>query len=323
MRTLPINNTDLAVSQLCLGTNQFGTGMDDELAAELCDTFVELGGNFFDTAHSYGDWIPNAPLSASEHTLGRWLAGKNRDDLIIASKGCEFDYRAGDFQLRVSREVIESDLLGSLEALQTDYLDLFWLHRDDPSRPVGELIDALMEQQQRGRIRHFGCSNWSIERIEEAQDYAIANGHSGFVACQPLWGLAEPSREAMQRYCPGGYYEDGYQSLHQKGLTMIPYSSQSRGFFTKLDAGIEHLSNELSELYLSEINQQKLPVIQQIAAAHQTSINNITLAYLCNQAATIPIIGASSTAQLTESANACEIVLTASELESLRNPVQN
>lgn len=324
MNSVELPNATLTVSQLCLGTNQFGTTLNDEQAAAICDTFTGLGGNFFDTAHSYGDWIADAPASASERTLGRWLQRQKRSDYVIATKGCEFDYRKGDFALRVTPDLLQQDLLGSLDCLQTEYIDLYWLHRDDPAAPVAVILDALIAHQKAGRIRYFGCSNWSVERIQAAQQYAQTIGHSGFIACQPMWGLAEPDRKAMQQYAPGGYYEDGYRVLHEAGMTMIPYSAQSRGFFSKLDkmgagAGAEVLAPDVAALYLSEANRRKLTLIQELAARHKVSVNEIVLAYLlCQPRTTIPIVGASSAAQLRDSVLACDLKLDAQELEALR-----
>jgi aryl-alcohol dehydrogenase-like predicted oxidoreductase len=320
LKSLSLPGTDLTVSPLCLGTNQFGTALDDAAAARILDVFIEQGGNFVDTARSYGDWIPDAPQGASERALGRLLRQRDRASLVVATKGCEFDYRAGDFALRVTPELLRADLAASLAALQTDYIDLYWLHRDDPAQPVAALIDALIEQQHAGRIRAFGCSNWSVERIEAAQAYARSRGHGGFVACQPLWGLAEPDRQAMQQYCPGGYYEDGYQALHRAGLTMIPYSGQSRGFFTKLAAAGEGaLPDDLAALYLNDANRRRLPVVERIAGARGVSINQVVLAYLLSQPAlTIPIIGASRGEQLLDSVRAADVTLSADELQALR-----
>jgi aryl-alcohol dehydrogenase-like predicted oxidoreductase len=320
MQKIRLAHTELDVSELCLGTNMFGTAMQAADAEAMLNAFATLGGNFIDTAHSYGDWIPTVPRSASEHVIGAWLQKNNRSDFVLATKGCEFDYRAGDFALRVTPELLEQDLRGSLAALQTDYIDLYWLHRDDASKPVKAIIDALIGHQQAGRIRYFGCSNWSPARIEEAQNYARSQGHDGFVACQPLWGLAVPDRDAMLKYCPGGYYEDGYQALHKAGLTMIPYSSQSRGFFTKVaSGGRAALSPDLAELYYNDENLRKLEAVKTRAAQHGVGINDIVLAYLTSQPLqTIPIIGCSRGAQLRESANACALQLDQAEVQLLR-----
>jgi aryl-alcohol dehydrogenase-like predicted oxidoreductase len=320
MKRRTLGQTDLEVSELCLGTNQFGSGVATGVAEEILDSYVSLGGNFLDTAHAYGDWAPSGPRSASEGVLGRWLSKRERSGLVVATKGCEFDYRAGDYALRVTPSQLDRDLGESLECLGLDRIDLYWLHRDDPSQPVEAIVDALIEQQRAGRIRHFGCSNWSVARIEAAQRYARSIGHAGFAACQPMWGLAVPDRTAMQRYSPGGYYEDGYRALHEGGMAMIPYSGQSRGFFTKLAAGAgAGLGDDVGALYLSDANRRKLPVIEEIAARHGASINDVVLAYLLSQPLpTLPIIGATRAEQVEQSVRACSLRLDAGELEALR-----
>ena len=318
MKTIDLPGFSPAPSQLCLGTNMFGTALGREAAAEVLEVFFGAGGNFLDTAHSYGDWIPDIPRAASERLLGELLAARPRDSYLLATKGCEFDYRAGDFALRVTPAHLEQDLLGSLENLKTPYIDLYWLHRDDPSRPVADIVDALIAERAAGRIRHFGCSNWSPARIREAQAHAASRGEAGFAACQPMWGLAVPDAAALARFSPGGYYEDGYRELHADGLLMVPYSGQSRGYFTKLATGAR-LGDDIAGLYDHPANRGKLPVIREIAAHHGCDINTVVLAYLCSQPLpTIPIIGASSAAQLRESLRATALQLSAAELERLR-----
>jgi aryl-alcohol dehydrogenase-like predicted oxidoreductase len=321
MKKVRIARTDLRVSRLCLGTNMFGTATDADRALRILDAFVAEGGNFLDTAHSYGDWIPNGPRSASERVIGQWLAKRKRDDLVVATKGCDFDYRAGDYKFRLTPELLDEDLRGSLECLQLDRIDLYWLHRDDPAQPVEGILGALIEHQRAGRIRWFGCSNWTVARIESAQAHARRIAHPGFVACQPMWGLAVPDRDAIQRIAPRDYYEDGYAAPHAAGLTMIPYSAQSRGFFTKLAAGGEKsLREDLAARYLNDANRRKLPVLESIAVRHRATLNEVVLAYLLSQPLpTIPIIGCSTPEQLRESLRACEISLAPGELAELRS----
>lgn len=322
LKKIPLSRTELQVSQLCLGTNMFGTARQLEEAAAILDTFFEGGGNFIDTAHSYGDWVPDIPPAASERALGELLKGKSRSSFVIATKGCEFDYRAGDFAPRVTPEHLEQDLTSSLELLGLDRIDLYWLHRDDPSRPVEAIVDALIKHQQAGRIRYFGCSNWSPERILAAQEYAASIGHEGFVACQPMWGLAQPDRSVAMNYGLGGYYEDGYQAIHEAGLTMIPYSGQSRGIFSKLADGLarEALAPDLAAIYYHEANLSKVETIKALAERRGVSVNDIVLAYLTSQPLpTVPIIGCSSQEQLRESIAAAALQLDEDELTQLRN----
>jgi aryl-alcohol dehydrogenase-like predicted oxidoreductase len=318
LRKIRLPRTDLVVSELCLGTNQYGTAQDLAKASAILATFTQAGGNFLDTARAYGDWVPTVPRAASETVIGQWLRGRRRSDVVIATKGCEFDYRAA-LTFRMTPEHLESDLSGSLASLQTDYIDLYWLHRDDPSQPVAPIIDALIAHQKAGRIRYFGCSNWAPARIREAQAHAASRGHDGFVACQPMWGLAATDPQAVAQWSGGQVYGEELKALHAAGLTMIPYSSQCMGFFSKYAAkGKAGLNDLLTKLYLSDANLRRLEVAQTLAQRHGVTLAQIVLAYLVRQPlTTIPIIGCSGIAQLEESLGATAVALTPADLAAL------
>ena len=314
---ITIKNTGLAVSTLCMGTNMLGTAMTQAQGDALLDKFAALGGNFIDTARGYGDWVPDAPAGASERAIGAWLKGRNRADFVIATKGGMVDMRKGDWAPRVTPEAIAIDLGESLDHLGVDTIDLYWVHVDNLAVPVGPIIDALIGFQQAGRIRYFGASNWTPERIKQAQAYAESIGHPGFAAVQPFWGLGVPNPEGAAAAGYGFYYADGLQSLHE-ALPMIPYSGQSRGIFTKLAAGEAAIRDDLKAMYLNQINKLRLAAIQKIAGEHKVSINAVVLAYLTSQPLqTIPIIGASGPEQIAESAEAASLKLSSEELAAL------
>lgn len=317
---VPLKNTDLSVSRICLGTNMFGTAVEQSLANALLDRFVELGGNFIDTARMYGDWVPTAPKGASERAVGAWLKTRARDQIVLATKGCAVDLRAGAPKPRVTPDALQSDLMESLAHLGVSKIDLYWLHFDDPSQPVAPIMDALISHQKAGRIGWFGASNWAAARIEEANRYAASKGHSGFVATQPFWGLAEPNREAAQAQGYILYYEDNVRPLHAKGFPVVAYSGQSRGFFSKLAKGEAAIPDHLKAIYLNEANRRRLTRIKSLTEKYNASINQIVLAYLlCQPNPTIPIIGASGVDQVSDSVKAHEIKLSRDEIELLRS----
>ena len=320
LKKVNLPGTDLEVSQLCYGTNMLGTAIDQPTANAILDRFVALGGNFLDTARSYGDWIPDAPVGASERAIGAWHKGRNRDDVVIATKGAQVDMRAGDYRNRVTPEDIASDLAESLDHLGIDTIDLYWLHADNPQAPVGPIMDALFAHQDAGKIRYIGASNWTPERIREANAYAASKGRQGFVASQTFWGLAAPEREASAAQGYQLYYEDGYQDIHAEGVTMIPYSAQSGGYFTKLDAGGEAaLPDFLKARYANPVNAKRFAAVKDVAAKHDASINDVVLGYLVNQPnATVPIFGARSPEQVEDSVKAADLALAADELTQLR-----
>jgi aryl-alcohol dehydrogenase-like predicted oxidoreductase len=316
-----IPGTRLLVSKLCLGTNMFGTALDQAATNAVLNAFVERGGNFIDTARMYGDWVPDAPTGASERAIGAWLKTRKRDSTVIATKGGGIDLKAGDWKPRVTPALIEKDLGESLSHLGISDVDLYWLHGDDPAQPVKPILDVLIANQKAGYINAFGASNWSPARIAEAQSYAQSVKHPGFVAIQPFWGLAVPNPEAaqMQGYWP--YYEDGYRALHEAGMPVIPYSGQCRGYFTKLSQGGEAaLPDALKAIYTNDGNERRLKVVLDLAAKHQVSVNQIVLAYLlCQPNFTVPIVGAARPEQLDDTVAATTVALTSEELALLRS----
>jgi aryl-alcohol dehydrogenase-like predicted oxidoreductase len=174
----------------------------------------------------------------------------------------------------------------------------------------------LIAHQEAGRIVAFGASNWSPERVAQAQSYAAGRGHAGFAAVQPFWGLARPNLEAAQAQGYGRYVDAALTDLN---LPVIPYAGQSRGFFSKLDAsGEDGLPESLAAMYLNDANRGRLPAVQAAARAHGASINAVALAYLLNQPRlTVPIIGASRPEQLDDAFSALELRLSKQELEAL------
>ena len=167
MKKIKFLNTELSVAPLCLGTVNYGSAMPEKEAIHQLSRYVELGGNFIDTAHIYGDWEPGmGPLS--ETAIGKWLKEfPERDRLVISTKGAH--PRMQTMQIpRCSDAEIEEDLNSSLELLHTDYVDLYFLHRDDPRRPAGEIVEFLEKQVKAGKIRYYGCSNWKLSRDQPA-----------------------------------------------------------------------------------------------------------------------------------------------------------
>jgi len=316
---ITLNDTDLVVSQMCYGTNMFGTAIDQGRANAILDKFVDLGGNFVDTARGYGDWVPDAPSGASERAIGAWLKGRKRDDLVIATKGGMFDMRKGDWKNRCNPEDVAQDLSESLDHLGVERIDLYFLHIDNPEIPVQPIVDALIGHREAGRIRHFGASNWAADRIKAANDYARSIGKQGFVASETFWGLAVPDVAAAAQQGYQHYYEGEYEDLHAGGLPIVAYAAQSGGYFTKLAKGAEAVGDGLAARYGNPANQRRFAAAKVLAEKHGVSINEVALAYLTSQPhQTIPIFGGSSPEQVAESVKAAALKLSAEELAELR-----
>ncbi len=320
MKYVNIPDTDLRPSCLCLGSNRFGTVIDQTDAFALLDAFVEVGGNFIDTALIYADWIPDAPKSASEKTIGQWLKrSSNRDRVVLATKGGHPDLSTMHLH-RLSKTDITRDIDASLSNLQTDVIDLYWLHRDATSVPVANLIETLNQQVQAGKIRYFGCSNWQVERIIAANDYANKNDSQGFVASQPWWSLAQPNRGALSYSENMVVFGSKEQAFHrQTGLAVMPYSAQARGYFSKLDKlGTIGLTETDRASFFNETNARRWPRVKQLAEKHGVPVSHVALSYLTSQPfVVIPIIGCRTPNQLLDSTTAANLFLTQEEITFL------
>jgi aryl-alcohol dehydrogenase-like predicted oxidoreductase len=307
----------LRVSSLCLGTGQYGSKIDRASAFRLLDHFVDHGGNFLDTANVYGDWVPGAK-SSSEKVLGAWLhARRNRDQIMLATKGGHPLLQTMHIP-RLSPAEIIYDLEQSLGHLQTDRIDLYWLHRDDPPRPVGEILETLAAQVQMGKIRAFGCSNWRVERIRAAQRYAAQHGLPGFVGDQMLWSLAAIDPAALPDRTTVAMEPALYAYHRESGLAAIPYSAQANGLFHKLAerrAGFQPPAH-----YPLAANQARRSRAQLLADELKTSLTGIVLGYLQSQPfATVPIVGPQTPAQLQDTLAGDGVRLTQEQLSYLES----
>ncbi|MBP1994505.1 aldo/keto reductase [Paenibacillus eucommiae] len=313
--------TNLHASVICLGTAPFGSSINETESFKLLDSFVNAGGNFIDTSLNYADWACEIK-GISEKTIGKWLkTRKNRGDIIVGTKGAcpSTDPR---YFFRLSREDILSDLEQSLRNLETDVIDLYWLHRDDPTKPVEGIIDVLDEQVRAGKIRFFACSNWTTKRIEEARLYAVNHGKHQFCASQIMWSLAEPNQAVFLSDPTIVSMDDKTRHYHeQKNLAVVPYSSQANGFFSG-QYRKDELPNKpaIVENYFNDLNFDRLDRVMELSRQLDKPPSVISLAYLSSSQhgfPVFPIIGASNIKQLEESCLAGDVILDASAVRYL------
>jgi aryl-alcohol dehydrogenase-like predicted oxidoreductase len=319
MTQINLPGTDLNVSPLCLGTGNYGTAIDREHAFEMLDRFVELGGSFIDTANIYGNWVKDVERSISEKVIGSWLMERgNRSSIVVGTKGGHFDLESPAAS-RVSPVEIVKDLDESLVSLRVDSIDLYWLHRDDPSRPVEELIDALDTQQRAGKIRWYGASNWKPARIAAANRYAAETGKTGFSADQVLWNVAPLDRQPYGDPTVDYMSEERFASHVQSGMAEIPYQSQANGLFNKIDSGdANHISQSLQTMYRLVEARERYSRMLKVMDKTGLTITQVVLGYLRGQPfTTVPIIGCKNIEQLEDSMSAIDVALTAEQIASI------
>lgn len=299
-----------------LGSADFGGRCGESLARELMDAYVAIGGNLIDTARVYGDF--RTPKDGeSEKVIGRWMADRHcRDQIFLSTKGAHprFDsMRRG----RLSREEIRRDMDKSLQDLQTDRVDIYWLHRDDESRAVGDILETLQGLIEEKRTVLTGVSNWRPERILTANAYARQHGLTPIFANQPQFSLA---RQAV-------FMDDTLVSMdasawrmhRDTGMACCCFSSQAHGFFTKLAAGGEDsLPGGVKKQYLCPENLAIYERLLRVKEETGLSVGAIALAYLTSQPfPTFALAGASRLEHVWALREAGDAALTEAQREFL------
>jgi aryl-alcohol dehydrogenase-like predicted oxidoreductase len=301
-----------------MGANMLGSVNDRPTSFALLDAFVDAGGTFLDTAKVYADWLPGE-RSVSEKTIGAWLRQRGkRDKVVLATKGAHPEL-ATMHKGRLAPGDIIADLDASLRHLQTDTIDLYWLHRDDTNRPVAEILATMQSQVRTGKIRYYGCSNWRAGRIAEAQAHARDQGWTGFVANQMMWSLAAVNDAALPDKTMVAMDTDLKQYHLASGMAAVPYSAQANGYFQRLAAGAkDEIRESQQRVYGSHTNDARLERIKQLATETGLSITAIVLGYMISQPfPTLPIFGCRTLEQLRETLGAADVLLTQEQLAFL------
>jgi aryl-alcohol dehydrogenase-like predicted oxidoreductase len=278
---------DKPLARLVLGTMIINS-KELEKGFTLLDAAVDLGYTTIDTAHVY----------PSEWAIGQWMEQrKNREKMVIITKGAH----PNQDRKRVTSFDITADLHDSLARLRTDYIDIYLLHRDDPELPVGPIVEILNEHYRAGRIRSFGGSNWSHERIQEANDYAKAHGLVPFTSSSPHYSLAEQIEEPWAAGCvaiSGPAETKAREWYAASGMPVFAYSSLARGFFSgrvsraTFAQSKESFDPACRRAYCHEPNFQRLERATLLAAEMGVTVSKIALAYILNQKLNVfPIIG--------------------------------
>ena len=299
-----LGSSDLDVSSLCLGGNVFGWTADEADSFAVLDAFTAAGGNFVDTADVYSAWVPGHSGGESEAIIGKWLAARaNRDSVIVATKV------GHDRNLR--RDAILEGARRSLERLQTDHIDLYFMHNDDPDTPFEESLGAFAELVSAGSVRWIGASNFTAERLTEALDVAEREGLPAVVAIQNEYNLVTRG------------YENGVRDVAAaRNVGAVPYYGLASGFLTgKYRPGGGAVDSPRAQSALARLDSQGVAVLaalDEVAQAHSTTQAAVALAWLAAQPTVVaPIASARTVDQLDELLPFMTLELTPDELERL------
>lgn len=277
MKKIQILDTELPeLFPLGLGTVAAGNRWTEEESFQIFDTFLENGGNVLDTARVY------SVIAKSEPIIGEWIfrEGK-RDQVVLISKGGHADLSLPKWDMhefRLSFEEMEKDLEDSLNALKTDYIDIYLYHRDDTKRTVEELIETMESFVKKGKIRYYGCSNWSLSRIIEAKAYCVKKGYRGFVMNESLLNIGSdymnpPWDDTLQ------IIDSEMQKYHIKepALLASAFSGNCGGFFHQYLTGGEKAVKDPS--YLTPENIKCAEIVSFIAKKYDLTYTQVVMAY--------------------------------------------
>ena len=314
MHLRQLGRSDLKVSELCLGTMQFGWTADEAASFAVMDAFAAAGGNFIDTADIYTTWGPHglAGGGKSEEIIGRWMKARgNRSKIVLATKvrGRMAEGPGGE-GLAAARVIRCCE--DSLRRLQTDCLDLYQCHSADLAVPIEETLGALDQLVRAGKVRVIGASNYPAWRLMEALWRSDQRGYARLFSYQPEYSLMERA----------GFEIEARPLCKHHGLGVIPYSPLAGGFLTgKYRRGGNVDSVRASDIGKKYANDRGFAVIDRLEAigrTHGKTVAQTALAWLLtNPVVTAPIVGANTPAQLADSLGAVGYRLDAAEMHSL------
>ena len=308
-----LGRTGLKVSEICLGTMQFGWTADEKTSFKILDAFYEAGGNFIDTADVYSRWAEGNPGGVSETIIGKWMKDRrNRQDIVLATKvrGRMWEGPNGE---GLSRHHIMRAVEDSLRRLQTDYIDLYQVHAPDWSTPIEETLRALDDLVHQGKVLYIGASNYPAWLLMKSLWVSDVRNLVRFDSLQPHYNLvhrAEFERELMH-------------VVQEYGIGVIPYSPLAAGFLTGKYRPDKPLpdsarAERIKQRYFTDRNFKLLDKMEEIGKNHGKTIAQVALAWLLTKPyITAPIIGANTVEQLQENLGAVGFRLSDEEMQIL------
>ena len=310
MKTRTLGKSGIEVAPLAFGGNVFGWTADEATSFRLLDAFVAAGFNLIDTADVYSRWVPGNHGGESETIIGRWLKKTgNRDKVVIATKvGMEM----GPGEKGLSRAYIARAVDRSLARLQTDTIDLYQAHVDDPQTPIEETLGAFADLIRQGKVRAIGASNFSADRLAESLRVSRAAGLPAYQSLQPLYNLYDraPFEADLEPLCA------------REGLAVLTYFSLASGFLTGKYRSEADLSKSARgdrvKKYLTDRGRRILAALDEVAGRYNSTPARVALAWLlARPTVTAPIASATSLDQLNDLIEATRLELDAAAVDRL------
>jgi aryl-alcohol dehydrogenase-like predicted oxidoreductase len=314
MRTVELSRTGQQVSAMALGAMMFGTKVNEEDSMALLDAYVEAGGSFIDTADCYAHWHPDGKGGESELLLRKWFRDRgNREEIFLSSKvgfgypGTE-EFPGTENGLRAEQIVEECEK--SLKRLGTDYIDLYFAHKDDPDTPLEETMEAFSRLVSQGKVRFLGASNYRSWRFARACCLSRFRGWPEYVIIQQKYTYLRHNRSEDIGYWPP-VDADLKDQCERREAPIMAYSPLVKGAYTRED-------KELPPLYRSAENDARLKTLRSLAEAKGCTPNQLVLAWMLHDTPrVIPLFSVSRMEQLEEDLGALNVRLSDEEMEQL------
>ena len=304
-------NEDFQISRIAFGTGSVMKDLSREEYFALFDLYAQKGGNVLDTAPGYCG-------GRSERYIGEWMKlHNNREQKFISTKACHaFEGEPS----RLTYKDMMDDLNQSLSQLDTDYVDILWIHNDDEAVPVEQIMDDLNRVLEKGCIRSIGCSNWTVSRLEKANAYAASAGLHGFWANQIQWSLAAAETDAYARAFNALTMDNASYDWYVKNdIAVFAFSATARGFFSvAAQGGIEAVSERTMSYFGTPNNIKRLENVKKYMAEHNCSAAVPVIGYITNNRLKgVALTSASRMSTLEETMEAANAEMTAEEADAL------
>ncbi len=310
METRALGRSGLQVTPLMLGGNVFGWTADEQTSFRILDRFVDAGGNFIDTADVYSRWAEGHQGGESEAILGRWFARSGKRDKVVLATKLGMDMGDGKQGLRPG--YIRKAVDASLDRLQTDRIDLYQSHKDDPETPLADTLGAYAELIAVGKVRAIGASNFKADRLRASLELASSESLPRYESLQPHYNLLER----------GDYENNLEQVVEEFGIGVVPYFALAAGFLTgkyRSQADVEGKARgKMVGKYANEHGFAVVKALDEVAKEVGGNPTQVALAWLMAQPSiTAPIASATSLEQLEDLIQAVELKLPNAAIEKL------
>ena len=310
MRQRTLGQTGLSVPALMLGANVFGWTLNEDASFRILDSAVDAGLTFIDTADIYSTWVPGNKGGESETIIGNWFARSGKRNQVTIATKVGMDMGGGKKGL--AAKYMEQAVEDSLRRLQTEHIDLYQSHEDDPGVPLEETMGAFDAMIKKGKVRFIGASNITGARLKAALEASDANGLARYQTLQPHYNMME--REP--------YESDLAPVAAEYGLGVLPYFSLASGFLTgkyrgQADLGKSPRGGGMGK-YLNDRGHAVLDALDSVAKEFQSTPARVALAWLMSRPGTVvPISSATSTDHVKDLVEATKLELSKSALDQL------